>query len=304
MQAKQLYKLLPRKIIKENEPLKNYTTFNIGGETIALLEPRTKQELIKCVKACRALNVKWQVIGNGSNLLASSKKNNRVIIVTTKMQFKPRLHQSTLTVSSGTMVSQLVLWCAERGLSGLENLYGIPATIGGMVMMNAGAFGFEMSKVIENIEVFDGQRVKILPASAIEFSHHKTSLLKTNFVVLSVDLKVSRLAPSVIYSKIKEICLLRREKQPLGKSAGSVFRQVDSFLPAGLLIDKAGLKGAKVGGAVVSEKHANFIINEGFATDSDVKNLVLKIEKTVKEKFDIVLEREIEYIGDRDEYNR
>lgn len=304
MGVKQLIDFLPSNIIKFNQFLKDYTTFGVGGKVLAVLEPSNKKELIKCVKVCHKLKLKYQVIGNGSNILASSKNTRRVIITTRKMESAKIVKDDVLQVNAGAMISEVILWCAERGYSGLENLYGIPATIGGMVMMNAGAFGSQIFDNLISVEVLDSGVVKILKKEDIEFCHHFTSLLKTDKIILSVKLSLSRLAPSVIYSKCKQITLERNKKQPVGKSAGSVFRPTEENVPAGKLIDEAGLKGLRVGNAVISEKHANFILNLNKATDKDIKKLISVIQIAVKEQFGIKLKREIEYLGDRDDYYR
>ncbi len=299
-----LFEYLPAQIVKLNQELKDYTTFGVGGKVQAVLEPRNIKELIKCIKVCRKLKVRFQVIGNGSNLLASSKASRRVIITTRNMAMEPSLHKNILRVSAGAKLSEVILWCCERGLSGLENLFGIPATIGGIVVMNAGAFGMAVQDVLESVEVLDGSKVKIVSACNLTFAHHLSSLFNSNLIVLSASFKLARLAPSMLYAKVKEIAKQRSEKQPKGKSAGSIFKPTKQLVPAGKLIDEAGLKGCRVGGAVVSEKHANFIINDAGATDKDIKQLIGIIKKRVKECFGVNLVREVEYIGDRDEYNR
>lgn len=299
-----LEKKLDKSIIEYNAEMKNYSTFGIGGKVLAVLKPRTKQELINSVKECKKLNKKYQVIGNGSNLLFSSKSTKRIFITTKYMYADYKVKDNLVTVSAGTMISEYISWCIDHGFSGLEELYGIPATIGGMVMMNAGAFNKQIFDKLESIEILSDNKVEIIKSSEIKHSHHYTELLKTNKIILSVTFRLERLAPSVIKSKCKEVIFQRNEKQPKGKSAGCVFRMAKNNEPAGLLIDKAGLKGLSVNSAVVSDKHANFIINTGYATDKDVKDLIKIIKEKIKEKYKINLKREIEYIGDRDEYYR
>ncbi len=304
MSIKILEKILPINIIKYNVYLRDYSTFGIGGKTVCLLEPTTIKELIKCIKACITNKFKYQVIGNGSNILFKSSNEKRVIITTKKLERIFKLKGDEVCVSAGVFISELILWCKDKGLSGLEELYGIPATIGGMVMMNAGAFNRQIFDNLIEIETLCKGKKKTIKKEDIKIGHHFTNLLKTDTIVLSAKFKFQRLAPSVISSKIKEIIKLRLEKQPLGKSAGCVFRPTSDKVPAGLLIDKAGLKGLSVGGAVVSEKHANFILNSGAASDKDVKALIKIIKTKVKEQFNISLKREIEFIGDRDGYYR
>ena len=294
---------IPKEIIKRSQPLKDYTTFGIGGNCLSLLLPRNKKELVKCIDACKKLNKKFQVLGNGSNILASSKNCKRVFIVTTKMENGFLMQKNSVVANAGAMLGDFIMWCKEQGLSGPESLYGIPATIGGAVMMNAGAFGSQVFDFLEEVEVYNNGKIETLKKNQIEHLHHYTSLLQSGKVILSARFNFERLAPSVIFSKIKEVITKRQQTQPHGKSAGCVFR-ANNCEPAGKIIDELGLKGLRVGGAVVSEKHANFIINDNYATDQDVKDLIKKIQSKVYALRGIKLEREIEYIGDRDDYYR
>ncbi len=293
----ELEKFIPRAIISYGESMSEKTTFGIGGKVRAYVEPRTKKELIKAVKACEELSLRYKVIGGGSNLLFSSNNLDMVVISTRKMKGKITLHETTVRASAGVMAGELILWCAQHGLSGLEHLFGIPATIGGMAVNNAGAFSHQMSDVVESVMVLDGSVVKILSASELGFSYHHSNLMGSGLVVLAVEMKLERLASSVIYSIIKETISAREKSQPKGKGAGSVFKRCGE-VSAGKLIDSANLKGTREGGAEISEKHANFIINRGGATSNDVLKLIDKAEQEVYNKFGVRLEREIEYIGE------
>ena len=291
-------------IVELNAEMKNYSTFGIGGKVLALIKPRDKQELIDAVNECERLKIRYQVIGNGSNILFNSKKKKMIIITTRFMRNEYKINKNIITVSAGTMFCEFINYLTKKGFSGLEELYGIPATIGGMVMMNAGAFNKQVFDYIESVEIFDCGKVDRLHKSQIEYGHHYTNLLKYNKIILSVAFKLESLDKDVIKSKCRDIALRRAEKQPKGKSLGSVFRPTKENTPAGLIIDSANLKGMKVNDAIVSQKHANFIINLGNATDKDVKKLIKIIKKEVKEKFNITLEREIEYIGERNDFYR
>lgn len=290
---------LPSEILHFDAKMENYSTFRIGAKAKAYVEPRNRKELIKAVKVCKKLQLPYRVIGNASNILFSSKPINKVIISTRKQE-NLVLHQTTLKVDAGFNACKLILWCAQRGLSGLEHLYGIPATIGGMVINNAGAFDHQISDVVVSVDVLEGGRVKTLKKQELGFAYHYSELSKKDVTLLSVELELSRLAPSVIYSIIRKTISLRQEKQPAGFSAGSVFKKLTSGEAAARLIEDAGLKGLREGRAVVSQKHANFIINEGGATDRDVKLLIAKIKREVKNKFGQNLETEIEFIGEHD----
>jgi len=300
----ELNKLLDKNIIELNAEMKEYSTFNIGGRVLAVIKPRNQEELIKAKFVCEQLNFKHQVIGNGSNVLFKSKTTRMIFIVTKFMKPEFKIKGDFVTVSCGTLFCDFMEFLIKNGFSGLEELYGIPATVGGMVMMNAGAFGKQVFDYLESVEVLNDGKVEQLNKSDITYAYHHTDLLKTNKIILRATFKLERLAPSVIKSKCKDIYLNRAKKQPKGYSLGSVFKMTKENLPAGLLIDKAGLKGLNVNDAEISLKHANFIINKKNATDFDVKQLVKIVKQKVKEKFNITLTREIEYIGDRDEIYR
>lgn len=299
-----LEKNIDKEIIEYNAEMKNYSTFGIGGKVLALIKPRDKKELISAVKECQRLRIKYQVIGKGSNILFKSKSTKMVFITTRFMKPEYKLNNNLVSVSAGTLFCDFMSYLTNLGFSGLEELCGIPATIGGMVLMNAGAFGKSIFDNLIEIEVFENGKVKILNKRDIEYSHHYTSLIKSNKIIISATFKLEKNTSSVIKSKCREICLMRNEKQPSGKSAGSVFKMTKENIPAGLIIDKANLKGLKINDAMVSDKHANFIINLGQATDIDVKSLIKIIQKQIKEKYNISLEREIEYIGERYEFYR
>jgi len=203
-----------------DQSLKDYTTFGIGGKVLAVCLPTNQNQFIEAVKLCRNNNFRFQVLGNGSNILASSENSKRVIICTKKLNNQIELHKDKLYVSAGVTLAQLILWCAERGICGLESLYGIPATVGGAIMMNAGAFGTQVFDKLIEIKVFDGKTIYDINAQSIGYSHHYTDLLKSSLIVLGAYLTFDRLAPSVIKSKIKEVTKLRLEKQPTGKGNG------------------------------------------------------------------------------------
>ena len=282
MIVKELKQLLPKEITTFFVEMKDYSTIGIGGKVLALIKPRNIKELILSVKRCRKSGIKYQVVGNLSNVLLKSNYTRVIIITTRNMERQYFLNKTELVVSSGTYISELIEWCIDKGLSGLEELYGIPATIGGMVMMNAGAFNKQIFDNIVEIEILSKGKVKTIKKEDVVVGHHTTSLLKTDNIILSVKFKLERLAPSVIKSKCKEVVLRRLEKQPKEKSLGSVFLPTIDGVPAGLIIDKLGLKGLTIGGAKISEKHANFIINTLNATDADVKTLIKIINTNVK----------------------
>ena len=241
-------------------------------------------------------------MGNGSNLLAPSKKTDLVIVCTRAIDEVTYVRHNTVKATCGTNINKLIMWCANSEISGLESLFGIPATVGGMVVMNAGAFGTSIFDRLKEITVFDDGKVETVKASEIETRHHWSQLLNSGKIVLDATFQLEVDSKENIFARIKEVTALRQHKQPKGHSAGSVFKN-PTITAAGKLIEDAGLKGRKVGGAYVSKKHANFIISEN-ATDKQVKKLIKIIQKKVLKKFGINLEREIEYIGEVDENYR
>lgn len=269
-----------------------------------LFEPSTRRELVSIISRLEGENMAYKVIGNGSNILAGTHFKDLFIITTKSMSERPILHQTMVKVSAGQNINSLILTLAKAGLSGLERLYGIPATVGGMVVNNASAFGCQICDILESVEVLEGGKIKILDKSQIAFSHHASSLQNKNLVVLSAEFNLKRLAPSTIYGIVKETIEKRRAKQPKGYSAGSMFKAAPDGRPAGLLIDMAGLKGHTEGGAKISEKHANFFLNFKNATFYDMKRLIKRAQDCVKDKFGIELELEVEIVGEENETYR
>ncbi len=277
--------------------LKDYTTLKIGGKCL-VYEPKSCKELEQIICRLEGENRRYKVIGNGSNILVGTHLKDLVVVTTRSIKERPVIHQTTVKVSAGQNINSLILLLAKSGLSGLERLYGIPATVGGMVVNNASAFGTQICSIIESVQVLDGKKVKILDKSQIEFSHHSSSLQGSGLTLLSVEFSLKRLAPSTIYGIIKETIEKRKAKQPKGNSAGSMFKAAPDGRPAGLLIDMAGLKGLCEGGAKISEKHANFFLNQQNATFYDMRRLIKKAKEGVKQKFGVDLELEVEIIGE------
>ena len=274
--------------------LKKLCSFGIGGIAKMVVFPKSKQELIQ---ACSVLQNPI-VIGNGTNILFSDDVLFSPIVVTRKMTEEIVFSETTVRVSAGTSLSKLCSICAKHGLSGLENLFGIPATIGGAIIMNAGAFGSEICDTLESVLIFESGRVKEVKSQKIKFGYRYSSLQNEKIVIIEATFNLKRSDKGLIESKIKDNILWRAEHQPVGKSAGSVFKKSEK--PAGFLIEQVGLKGFKIGGAVISNKHANFIINEQNASASDVLKLITLAKHKVYTQFGILLEEEIKYIG---EYN-
>lgn len=311
----EIKKLFPQ--IKENVSLKNYSTFKIGGRARYLLEVQTKQEIIQAIRAMKKLNLPFFVIGQGSNVLFSDKNFQGVVIKIKNSEIK--IYNQNIEVGAGTPLSLLSLRAKEKGLSGLEWAIGIPGTVGGAIWGNASAFGKAMGDLIKWVEVFDAseEKIKKLPRSKCRFQY-KNSIFKqkNNLIILASKISLKKEKRETIEKRMKEFLKIRKERQPLNfPSAGCIFKnykfpkekknfflkkfpQIEEFIkkgeiPAGYLIEKASCRGKKIGQAVVSEKHANFILNLGKAKAEDIKKLICYIKQKVKKIFDIELEEEI-----------
>lgn len=276
----------------KNFDLKKLSTFGIGGKANVVFFPHTISELIEVVtKLGESI-----IIGNGSNVLFSDHGVLTPVVCTKKLQDKIRFEGEFVTVSAGVNISMLCKECAKNNLSGLENLIGIPATVGGALFMNAGAFGSEISESVYSVKVLKNNRIINLNREELCFRYRYSSFQDDKSVILEITFKLQKESSDKILSKMQQYIVWRMDNQPSGKSAGSVFKRASQ--PAGLLIDKTGLKGFSIGDAVVSKKHANFIINEGNAKSSQVKQLIKFIKDQVYLKFGILLQEEIIYIGE------
>ncbi len=283
--------------IRTNVPLKNHTTFRIGGPARFFFIAKTKENLIKAIQAANKNNLPFFILGHGSNLLVCDKGYDGLVI---KLQFENcKLQEKSLYAEAGAKLANLVKLSLNRELTGLEWAAGIPGTIGGAIRGNAGAFKKAISDVIKKVEVLDSKnlRFKIYNLSDCKFGY-RDSIFKQrkNLIILSAEIKLKIGDKNEIQKKIKEYLNWRRKNQPLNfPSAGSVFKNPKKN-SAGKLIEKCGLKGKKIGKARISEKHGNFIVNLGGARARDVVNLIQLSKKKVKEKFKIELKEEIQYL--------
>ncbi|MGN0351860.1 MAG: UDP-N-acetylmuramate dehydrogenase [Roseburia sp.] len=280
------------------EPLKKHTTFRIGGPAEVFVSPDLVQ-LPMIVKSCKQYGISYTVIGNGSNLLVGDKGIRGLVIELAKPAEEIEFIGSRMIVGAGTLLSKAANEAAERELAGMEFAAGIPGSIGGAVVMNAGAYGGEMKDIIESVTVLDedGEEQE-LSVEELELSYRHSCILEKKYLVLEVTLKLERSEKTKIKERMAELREQRIAKQPLEyPSAGSTFKRPEGYF-AGKLIMDAGLKGYRVGGAQVSEKHAGFVINTGDATAADVKQLIADVSKKVKEQFGVTLEPEVKMIGE------
>ena len=288
---------LPKDTIFENELMKNYTTFKIGGVADVVLKPKSYEEVSKAVKLCRSHQIPFYILGNGSNLLVSDEGYRGVIIQIYNQLADVEVDGNQITAKAGALLSRIATKAMENGLTGLEFAHGIPGTLGGAVVMNAGAYGGEMKDVLVSCDILDAEgNLLTLTKEELELGYRSSVIAKKNYVVLGATMALKEGDQESIKSEMKELMGRRRDKQPLEKpSAGSTFkRPVGHF--AGKLIMDAGLRGYQIGGARVSDKHCGFVVNEGGATCKDVEDLIAHVQKVIKEQFNVTLEAEVKIL--------
>lgn len=298
-----LNKILKPDQIKINEPMKYHTSFRIGGPCDIMVLPQDDKDVSEVIEICTQNNIPFFVMGNGTNLLVKDGGIRGLVIKLAQNFSGFTVSEGTIRCRAGLLLSNLSKIALENSLKGLEFAGGIPGTVGGAAVMNAGAYDGQMADVVRRIKVLDRDgKMYEMQNEELGYSYRTSVLQNSDKIVLETMIKLELGNYGEIKSKMEKYSTLRRQKQPLNlPSAGSVFkRPVGNF--AGALIEKAGLKGYKIGGAMVSEKHAGFIVNTGGATTRDVIELIEHIQKEVKSKFDVLLEPEIRIIGE-DEVN-
>ncbi|WP_054739844.1 UDP-N-acetylmuramate dehydrogenase [Cellulosilyticum ruminicola] len=299
--------ILSRKILKENilinEPMKKYTTFRVGGPADIIVKPSAIEEIQYIVVACKENNVPYYIIGNGSNLLVDDLGFRGVIIQVYKNLSDVVIEGTTVRAQAGALLSKIATKAADESLTGFEFAHGIPGTLGGAVTMNAGAYGGEIKDVIVSAKVMnqDG-KVYELSKESLELGYRKSIIEKEGLIVLEVTLDLAKGKKEEILATIKDFNGRRRDKQPLDKpSAGSTFKRPvpkegEMQLYAGKLIEDSGLRGFRIGGAAVSDKHCGFVVNEGGATFEELTKLIKHVQDTVQSKFGVYLETEVKVI--------
>ena len=297
-QKKDIRKMLTS-VMTFDEPLAKHTTFGIGGPADCMVFPETREELSKLLKYAYQKKISAIFIGSGSNILVWDKGFDGIVI-SLKKSFKNLTikRNSQIIVEAGVMLGTMVKQAMAAEIGGLESLIGVPGTVGGALIMNAGAFGSEISKYFEEAKTMtiEGD-TKSYKKGEIEFSYRHSTFPK-NEILLEATFQCKRGKPAEILKDRKVASDGRKSNQPLKfRSAGSIFKNPSDSLAAGYLIDKTGLKGTERGGAAISEKHANFIVNMGDATAADVLYLIKLAKKYVAEKFHINLELEVKLIG-------
>lgn len=283
--------------VLENEPMSRHTTFKIGGPADIFIALKNSKMLIKINDFCKKEQIPVFILGNGSNLLVSDKGIRGAVIKSYGLNnIKER--DGFITCGAGVQLMSLCTFARDSKLSGLEFAYGIPGTVGGAVYMNAGAYGGEMKDIVTSVKFIEGSKVCEFGVNELDFGYRHSAFTGTGRIITEITFKLSHGGKEEINGKMSGLMERRRSKQPLERpSAGSVFkRPAGNF--AGTLIEKCGLKGARVGGAMVSEKHAGFIVNAGGATCGDVLNLIKNIQAEVLKKTGVLLECEIRMVGE------
>ena len=291
--------LLGEERVFTGEAMSRHTTFKIGGPADYFLMPDNGTDVGRIVKICKESAIPYFILGNGSNLLVGDGGYRGAVIQIYKNMSAVTVEGTEITVQAGALLSSVAAAAKNAALTGFEFAGGIPGTMGGAVVMNAGAYGGEMKDVLTEVTVMDEEgEIITLPADKLELGY-RTSIIKTaGYIVLEAKLQLKKGNPEVIRETMKDLTIRRTTKQPLEyPSAGSTFKRPEGYF-AGKLIMDSGLAGYQVGGAQVSEKHCGFVINAGGATARDVRTLMDNVRDIVYKKYGVTLEPEVKFLGD------
>lgn len=294
----ELAKIIDENNIFVNEPMKNHTSFKVGGPVDILITPTNYDEVIKAVKFCKDNDTQYYIIGNGSNLLVRDGGIRGVVIKLNKLD-NIKIENDLVITESGVTLSDVSNFALDNNLTGFEFACGIPGSVGGAATMNAGAYNGEISNVISSAKVIDNSgKVIVLSKDQLELGYRMSSIMKYGYTVLEVAFKFQKGEHENIQKRIQELSKRRAERQPLEyASAGSTFKRPDGFFAA-KLIEDCELKGKCIGGAQVSTKHSGFIINKGNATAKDILDLIGVVQDTVLKKYKVKLNTEVRIIGE------
>ena len=294
-----LKNVLNERYIYIGEPMKKHITFRVGGNADFFVTPATKEEVKDIIMLCKEEGMPYYILGNGSNLLVGDKGYRGVIIQIYKEMNTIEVKDEEIIVQAGALLSRVGATALEAELAGFEFAAGIPGTIGGAVVMNAGAYGGEMKDVLKSVTVLtpEGEE-KVLYNEELELGYRTSIIAKKGYIVLEAVVSLEKGNREAIKARMDELKVQRTTKQPLEyPSAGSTFKRPEGYF-AGKLIQDAGLRGFQVGGAQVSEKHCGFVINKENATAADVLEFMNQVSAIVKEKFGVELEPEVKRLGE------
>lgn len=283
----------------EDYPMKEVTSFQIGGPVDYFIEPRSEEELRDVIVSVERDEMPWMIMGKGTNMVVSDKGIRGAVIRLENYFSDVRVEGTRVIAQSGASMKKVAEAACEASLTGLEFAHGIPGAVGGAMTMNAGAYGGEMKDVVESVKVMyhDGT-TEVIPGDQMDFRYRNSRVYDEKLVVLEATFLLQRGEQAEIQSQMDELWNRRVSKQPLEyPSAGSTFKRPVGYF-AGQLIDQAGLRGLKHGGAQVSQKHCGFVINCGDATCKDVVELIRMVQEAVCEKHGVELETEVKVLGE------
>ena len=282
-----------------DEPMSRHTTFRVGGPADFFVTPKAKEEVRDVIRICKEAGMPYYIIGNGSNLLVSDAGYRGVIVQIYKEMNEVKVEGDLVKAQAGALLSGIAAKALGAELSGFEFASGIPGTIGGACVMNAGAYGGEMKDVLESVTVLTGEgKIIELGRNELELGYRTSVIAKKGYIVLGAVLKLERGDGEKIKTYMDELKEKRVTKQPLEyPSAGSTFKRPEGYF-AGKLIEDAGLRGFQIGGAQVSEKHCGFVINRDHATAAEIMELMRQVQIRVKENSGVDLEPEVKRLGD------
>ena len=285
--------------VRRQEPMSLHTTFRIGGPADLFVTPGSIQAVADSIRICKETQTPYAVIGNGSNLLVSDAGYRGVIIQIGRNLNQVSVNGEEIRAQAGAMLSVIAKTALSESLTGFEFASGIPGTLGGAVVMNAGAYGGEMKDVLTEVTVLTREgEIRTIPAEKLELGYRTSLAAKNGWIILEAVLRFQKGDAEAIRSRMEELKVQRVTKQPLDlPSAGSTFKRPEGYF-AGKLIMDAGLRGFTVGGAQISEKHCGFVVNKGGATAEDVRNLICAVQKKVQEDAGVKLEPEVKFLGE------
>ena len=296
---KMFCELLGRDHVLTDEPMKQHTTFKIGGPADYFLVPETGEEVGEIIKICRKTDTPYFILGNGSNLLVGDGGYRGAVIQVYRNMSAVTVEGTTITAQAGALLSAVAAAAKNASLTGFEFAGGIPGTVGGAAVMNAGAYGGEMKDVLVEVTVMDAEgKIFAISAEKLELGYRTSVIKKAGYIVLEAKIRLKEGDQEAIRERMKELTIQRTTKQPLEyPSAGSTFKRPEGYF-AGKLVMDSGLRGYQVGGARISEKHCGFVINAGDATAKDVRTLMDNVRDIVYKKYGVTLEPEVKFLGD------
>lgn len=294
-----LVQIVGEERVRTDEPMKSHTTFRVGGPADLFVTPETSEEVRAVIDMCRSEEIDCHIIGNGSNLLVSDRGVRGVVVQIAKAMNKIESNGEQIRAQAGALLSEVAAHALKDGLAGFEFAAGIPGTLGGACVMNAGAYGGEMKDVLYEVTVLTPQgEFLVLKEDELELGYRTSVVARKGYIVLEAVIRLKKGDEEEIRRQMEDLRDRRISKQPLEyPSAGSTFKRPEGYF-AGKLIQDAGLRGYTFGGAQVSEKHCGFVVNRGDATAAEVAELMRRVADKVEEQFKVRLEPEVKRLGD------